>query len=337
MNKKCNIGIDIDNVISNFDEELLKEFLKHDTELRNTGIINENADYITRGMFDWSKEELDSFYYANIERIAKSLKTIDKAQEYIRKLKEEGYGIYIVSGRDNGEYSDAYQMTVNWLKNEKIEYDKLILTNSKNSLEKAKICLENDISIMIDDSARILIEAHNRGITTLLMDTNYNRKEERLQRVHNWKEIYDFVKDFHKEKLNVILDTDTYSECDDQFALAYMLKSQDVFNVEAITVAPYINKHCTIPEGQENSYNEILKICKWLDFETDNKVFKGAMDFMINGYSEENNAVNKIIEVALKNEKTYIMAIGAITNVALAIKKEPNIIDRIEVIWLGRT
>lgn len=335
MSKKCNIGIDIDNVISNFDEELLKEFLKHDTELRNTGIINENADYITRGMFDWSKEELDSFYYANIERIAKSLKTIDKAQEYIRKLKEEGYGIYIVSGRNNGEYSDAYQMTVNWLENEKIEYDKLILTNSKNSLEKAKICLENDISIMIDDSARILLEAYNRGITTLLMDTNYNRKEESLQRVYNWKEIYEFVKDFQQEKLNVILDTDTYNECDDQFALAYMLKSQDVFNIEAITVAPYINKHCTIPEGQENSYNEILKICKWLDFETDNKVFKGAMDFMINGYDEDNDAVNKIIEVALKNEKTYIMAIGAITNVALAIKKEPKIIDRVEVVWLG--
>ena len=138
MNQKCNIGIDIDNVISNFDEILLKEFLKHDAELRNTGIINKNADYITRGMLDWSKEELDSFYYANIERIAKSLKTIDKAQEYIRKLKEEGYGIYIISGRDNGEYSDAYQMTVNWLESEKIEYDKLILTNIKNSLEKAK-------------------------------------------------------------------------------------------------------------------------------------------------------------------------------------------------------
>ena len=112
MNQKCNIGIDIDNVISNFDEILLKEFLKHDAELRNTGIINKNADYITRGMLDWSKEELDSFYYANIERIAKSLKTLDKAQEYIKRLKEEGYGIYIISGRDNGEYSDAYQMTV---------------------------------------------------------------------------------------------------------------------------------------------------------------------------------------------------------------------------------
>lgn len=337
MNLKCNIGIDIDNVISNFDEVLLKEFLKHDIELRNKGIVNEKADSITKGMFDWSQEELDSFYYANIERIAKRLQTIDKAPEYIRKLKEEGYGIYIISGRDNGEYSDAYQMTVNWLENKKIEYDKLILTDSKNSIEKAKICLENDVSIMIDDSARILIEACQRGIVSLLMDTPYNRKENSLKRVHNWKEIYEFIEDFHQEKLNVILDTDTYNECDDQFALAYMLKSQDIFNVEAITVAPYINKHCTILEGQENSYNEILKICKWLDFDTTNKVFKGSMDLMINGYEQENDAVNKIIEVSLKNEKTYIMAIGAITNVALAIKKEPKIVERIEVVWLGRT
>ena len=51
------IGIDIDNVISSFDNELLKEYLKHDKELRGTGIINENADYIRRGMFDWSEDE----------------------------------------------------------------------------------------------------------------------------------------------------------------------------------------------------------------------------------------------------------------------------------------
>ncbi len=36
-----NIGIDIDNVISKFDEAL-EEFLKQDKELRNTGIINPN-------------------------------------------------------------------------------------------------------------------------------------------------------------------------------------------------------------------------------------------------------------------------------------------------------
>ena len=46
-----NIGIDIDNVISNFDEALLEEYLKHDRELRGTGIVNKNLD-MTEGMFD---------------------------------------------------------------------------------------------------------------------------------------------------------------------------------------------------------------------------------------------------------------------------------------------
>ena len=56
-----NIGIDIDNCISNFNDVLLEEYLKHDKELRNTGIINDKA-YITRGKNDWAKEENDEFY-----------------------------------------------------------------------------------------------------------------------------------------------------------------------------------------------------------------------------------------------------------------------------------
>lgn len=332
-----NIGIDIDNVLSNFDDELLKEFLEHDKKLRNSGIINEKADNITKGMFDWSREEIDDFYSNNIERIAVNLNVVDGAKEYVKKLKNHGYKIFIVSGRNNGEYSNPYKMTSEWLEKYGIEYDKLILTNAYEYKEKADICLENNISIMIDDSVKILNEVNNSGIKALLMDTPYNRKSNSLTRVHNWKEIYNFIINFQKEKVNVILDTDTYNECDDQFAIAYMLKNQDIFNIEAITVAPYSHKEYneSVKEGQEKSYNEILKICNWLNFDTTNKVFRGSNDYIVNNYNEESDAVNKIIEVSLKNDKTYIMAIGEITNIALAIKKEPKIIKKIEVIWLG--
>ena len=330
------IGIDIDNVISNFNEVLLNEYLLHDKELNNNGIINKNADYIRKGMFDWSSEEEESFYKNNIERIAKSLTVIDGAKEYIDKLKADGYFIYIITGRDNGEYTDPYNMTKEWLNIYNIYYDKLILTNAHNKHEKAIKCLENSIDIMIDDSVSICKVCIESGITTILMDTPYN-KYSNIKRVYDWQEFYEFVSNYKKIKLNVILDTDTYNECDDQFALAYMLKSQDIFNVEAITVAPYSHKKIdvSVKEGQALSYNEILKICNWLNFDTTNKVFKGSNDYMMNGYDESNDAINKIIEIALKNDKTYIMAIGAITNVALAIKKEPKIIDKIEVIWLG--
>lgn len=331
------IGVDIDNVISTFNEELLEEFLKHNKELGYSDEINKNADYITRGMFNWKDREVEAFYRNNIERIVNKLNVKDGAKEYIDKLKNDGHSIYIITGRDNGEHSDPYNNTKKWLDDNSIYYDELILTNSYKNDEhgKSEKCIENNIDIMIDDSIHICKDCIDYGITTLLMDTPYNRNVNDIPRVNSWKEIYDFITNY--KKVNVILDTDTYNECDDQFALAYMLKNQDRFNIEAITVAPFSHKakNVTVEEGQELSYNEILKICNWLNFDTTNKVFKGSMNYIVNGYNEENDAVNKIIEISLKNDKTYIMAIGAIANIALAIKKEPKIIGKIEVIWLG--
>ena len=74
------------------------------------------------------------------------------------------------------------------------------------------------------------------------MDTPYNRHNKDIKRVYSWKEIYEYITKHSKEKLNVILDTDSYNECDDQFVITYMIKNQDIFNIDAITVAPYSNK-----------------------------------------------------------------------------------------------
>ncbi|MGN0005036.1 MAG: nucleoside hydrolase [Candidatus Gastranaerophilaceae bacterium] len=331
------IGVDIDNVISTFNEDLLNEYIKHDKELRSTGIINKNTAYIRKGMFDWSDFEEQEFYKTNIERNAKNLNVKAGAKEYIDKLRQEGHYICIITGRNNGEYQDPYKLTKEWLDKNLIQYDELILTNAYQKSEKAMVCLKHNIDIMIDDSVGNCKHCIENNIETLLMNTPYNQQANDIPRVYNWKEIYEFIANYKREKINVILDTDTCNECDDQFALAYMIKNQDIFNIEAITVAPYSHKkrNETVISGQQKSYNEIIKICNWLNFDTTNKVFKGAEDYICNGYDEANAAVNKIIEVALKNNKTYIMAIGAITDVALAIKKEPKIIDKIEVIWLG--
>ena len=244
-----NIGIDIDNVISNFDEALLEEYIKHDNDLRGTGIVNK-ALHITHGMFDWTEKEEREFYLANIERIVKTLNVKDGAKEYIDKLKQDGHNIFIITGRDNGEYTNPVEMTQKWLKENNIYYDKLIFTNAyKNDKHgKTEKCFENNIDIMIDDSVHICKDCMENNITTLLMDRVVTRKEKGMTRVKNWKEIYEFISNY---KINVILDTDTYNECDDQFALSYLIKSQDKFNIEAITVAPYSHKtkNVSVKEG----------------------------------------------------------------------------------------
>ena len=328
------IGVDIDNVLSNFSEELLREYIIHDKEINGNGIVNKN-EYI-RKKFNWTDEEEKKFYKENIERISTNLKPIKNCAKYIRKLKERGFEIYIVTGRENGDYSDPYNMTVNWLKKYNIYYDKIFFVNAKNSHSKTEVCLENNISIMIDDSKRLCLDMIKHGITTFIIDTPYNKDVDGSVRVHNWKEIYENIKKY-SNRMNVILDTDIYNEADDLFALSYLLKSRDMFNIEAITTAPYSHKNfdVTVKEGQDLSYNEILKLCNLLNFNSENKVFKGSLDYIQNGYDDENDAVNKIIEIALKNDMTYLLSIGAITNIALAIKKEPKIINKIQIIWLG--
>lgn len=190
------IGVDIDNVLSNFNDGLFKAFQDHDQELRNTGIINKNADFITKGMFDWSQEEIDEFYSSNIENIIRELKPIEGAAEYLRKLRKDGHKIYIISGRDNGEYPHPYELTKDWLEKYHFEYDELILTNAYNSIEKANICKQKDIQIMIDDSRSVCKMVNESGVEALLMDTLYNKQTDHLHRVYHWNEIYHYISNY---------------------------------------------------------------------------------------------------------------------------------------------
>lgn len=187
------IGVDIDNVLSNFNEVLLKKFLEHDKELRNTGIINPNAGYITRGMFDWTTEEINEFYNNVVEEMIKNLDVLDGAQEYISKLRKSGNYIYIITGRNNGDYKDPINITKNWLNERKIEYDKLIFTDSSDHHAKTVVCLEESVSIMIEDSTHNCRDCEEYGIQTLLMENVYNEDDTQLKHVKNWKEIYEYI------------------------------------------------------------------------------------------------------------------------------------------------
>lgn len=327
------VGLDIDNVIADLDETYLEYFLQEDKNKKNTGIINKNARHITNGMFDWSEDEVIDFISDKMDEMGDNLSVIEGAKKWIDKLKRENHKIYLLTHRKNRYWKAPENVTKKWLERNEIYYDKLIFTNTT---DKSPECIENKVEIMFDDSVANCNSLLAAGIPCYVFKTRYNENYKNgLKMVYNWEEVYATVSK-KSQKLKVILDTDTYNECDDQFALAYMLKSLDNFDIQAITVAPYSHagRGETIVDGVEKSYNEICKISNWCNFDIKNKVFKGAVNYLKEGVFE-NDAVNKIIEICLKNDKTYIMAIGAITNIAMAILKEPRIIDKIEVIWLG--
>ena len=138
-------------------------------------------------MFDWTKEENDDFYYKNIERIAKRLKTLPNAQNIIEKLKKDGHEIYIISSRDNGEYTNPKEMTEKWLKDNNIYYDKLILIDKG---QKGEVCKRNNIDIMIDDTVKNCIDVSENGIKVLMMRTKFNQNITQFEQVLDWEDIY---------------------------------------------------------------------------------------------------------------------------------------------------
>ena len=139
-------------------------------------------------------------------------------------------------------------------------------------------------------------------------------------------------------KVRMVLDTDTYNEVDDQFAVAHALLSPDNMTVEALYAAPFHNGRSDGPgDGMERSYDEILRLLDRLNVPDNNLVFRGSTGYLENiDTPQDSDAVRDLINKAMASDDLlYVVAIGAITNIASAILIEPEIIKRIVVVWLG--
>ena len=140
-------------------------------------------------------------------------------------------------------------------------------------------------------------------------------------------------------KIRMVLDTDTYNEIDDQFAVAYALASPERLAVEALYAAPFHNARSTGPaDGMEKSYEEILRLLERLGVPSDGFAFRGSTGYLPDwDHPCRSEAALDLVERAMATEDRplYVVAIGAITNVASAILIDPAIIERIAVVWLG--
>ncbi|MBN8729541.1 MAG: nucleoside hydrolase [Acidobacteria bacterium] len=142
-----------------------------------------------------------------------------------------------------------------------------------------------------------------------------------------------------KGKVRAVIDTDTYNEIDDQYAVLYGLLSPDRIAVEAIYAAPYLNARSTsAADGMEKSYQEILRLLKFLGRDTKGMVFRGSESFLPSAAKPvESEAMRDLIAKALQPGPgpLYVLTLGCPANVASAILAEPKIKDKIVVVWLG--
>ncbi|MBO7449735.1 MAG: nucleoside hydrolase [Clostridiales bacterium] len=133
-----------------------------------------------------------------------------------------------------------------------------------------------------------------------------------------------------EKKIRVIVDTDAACEADDPFAIAHALMSPKLI-VKGITA-----EHFNAEGSVDRSYEEIRTILEAMD--KDVPFFRGEEGQMGNVDLENiSEASEFIINEALSDDPhpLFVLCQGAITNVAVAIKKRPNIISKMTVIWIG--
>jgi purine nucleosidase len=139
-------------------------------------------------------------------------------------------------------------------------------------------------------------------------------------------------------QLRVVIDTDTFNEVDDQFAVAHALLSPERLKVEALYAAPYFNQRSSGPkDGMEKSYEELHTLLGRLEKSSEGLIYAGSSDYLKDAETpQESDVAKDLVKRAMSSkEPLYIMAIGAITNIASAILLEPQIMERIVVVWLG--
>lgn len=132
------------------------------------------------------------------------------------------------------------------------------------------------------------------------------------------------------KKLRVIIDTDAACEADDPFAIAHALMSRKLV-VKAIFAEQF-----GAPDTTRRSYDEIMTVLDAMNM--DIPVFMGEEGKLSDVEGKEiSPAVRYLIEEAMKADPKplFVLCLGAITNIASAIKACPQIIKRMTVVWIG--
>ena len=187
------IGIDIDGVLTDIEQWQLdcggKFFSKF-----NKSVVNKDGYEITE-IFNVS-DELDSqFWNEYLYEYVTKEPSRKYASEVIKKLKDSGNEIYIVTARylTDRNTEDGQKMrkiVIDWLEQENIIYDKIVFAPE----DKLQICLENNIDVMIEDKVAN-IEKISTRLPVICFHAGYNKhcKNDNIYRAYTWYDIYNLI------------------------------------------------------------------------------------------------------------------------------------------------
>ena len=185
------IGIDMDDTICSTNERIIVEADKYDKEvLGGTGVKDVKA-YEFNDMLGWEPEMKGQFFKDRLEYIMGGAEIKKDAKRVINKMHDKGAKIVIISFRKAKYISDPYKLTKDWLDTEGVKYDKIYVDTGS----KVDECLDEKVTLFIDDKESHCEEVSKAGIDVLLFTNEYNKEENRFTRVNNWNEVEKYIEE----------------------------------------------------------------------------------------------------------------------------------------------
>lgn len=192
------IGIDIDNTITNT-LPILEEYCKrYNEEVIKRNLKMNEKGYSTRTLYNWTYEENLIFCNKYLQEIVLQADIKENAKEIIKKIKNEGNEIYIITARSEPTFIEPYSTSKEFLDKNNIVYDEIIV----NCENKYRYCLENGIELMMDDEPQN-INAISKIIPIIVFEgkQNENCNGKNIIKVNTWNEAYEQYKKI-ENKLN---------------------------------------------------------------------------------------------------------------------------------------
>lgn len=195
------IGVDIDGTLTDIHKFQLEQGRKF------FGREATNVDKLdVKDMFECSSKEEDAFWNKNFMKYCIFGKTRKGADLLSKLAKSNDDEIYIITSRkftdQDSKIGKIMRYTVEeWLKHNKIDYDKIIYCSS----DKKSAIRDNNISIMIEDNVSN-IEDLSKITKVICMNTKYNEKHSftnssNVKRISSLGEAYSKIKEFELDIL----------------------------------------------------------------------------------------------------------------------------------------
>jgi len=186
------IGIDIDDVITN-SSELITKHAKEYYGSDDNDLINEilHGNNITEKRMD--------FYNKHLINMQKSYELKSDVKKVIDNFRKNGHKVFLVTARSSGStYSDLAKLNQEEVTRTYLDKHNIVVDNIMFSArDKRKVCVENNITIMVDDSVTVLKSLKGTNVKPLLFNSISNKNiKTKFDAVSSWLELEKYIEKF---------------------------------------------------------------------------------------------------------------------------------------------